>query len=380
MYIKNLTLNGTVTAVTGIKGEYCCINNRSADTVYVAGKAAVTPDGSDVLPVDSCSSALTTVSNGNLWLLGTGKVTLIGSHEPINFIKPSAANSSGGVTKEYVDAAVGSALFAAPGANLLTNPSFSVNQRGLSSYPAGQYTVDCWKSVNVSTEVMSGGVRLTVVNSSTLAEYVQKLEFSYDALAGRKIAVSAVIDGEYVHAEGTVPAAKPSKTSELVYTSGGWRFGLSWSSSGNYYVRFIGGSGSAEISSAKLEIGGTATAFIPPIYSAELLKCQRYLQKYSEGTIGTGYAISGTQAVVFLPLKTNLRGLSGVNVELNGTLSLGTVTHSGSNSLNCTSVTYNKTSTSYCKVVCTAAGLTAGEPVEAQIRTAGDMLLISAEL
>ena len=57
--------------------------------------------------------------------------------------------------------------------NMLINPDFAVNQRGLSSYPAGQYTVDCWKSINVSTEVTSGGVRLTVVNSSTLAEYVQ---------------------------------------------------------------------------------------------------------------------------------------------------------------------------------------------------------------
>lgn len=254
--------------------------------------------------------------------------------------------------------------------NQLINPDFKINQRGQAEYTGSTYTVDCWrKNAGGSVTIKDGKL---ILSADALIR--QPMEYA-DKLSGQKVTV-------LIKANGTIRSKSsvfPTDTSNFAF----------------YYdediiiTRYIDDSATwfvitakkeVSIEWVKLELGSVATPFVPPDPATELLKCQRYFQKYSNGTIGTGYAISGTQAIVFLPLKTNLRGLSGVNVKLNGTLSLATVTHSGSNSLNCTSVTYNKTSTSYCKVVCTAAGLTAGEPVEAQIRTAGDMLLLSAEL
>ena len=267
-HIDNQTIHAKVWR--GTQEEYNAIEPKEDDTIYII-------KDSDNTLADKLIDDTSTTATGKTW-----SAKKINENDEVAraAISSHAGNAAVHVSAEEKAAWNGKAdVSDISNPNLLINYDFKINQRGLSSYPAGQYTVDCWKSNNINTQVTANGVKLTVVDNSSLAEFVQKLEFPYEALAGRTVAVSAIINGEYVHAAGTVPATKPDKTTHLVYTSGDWQFGLSWSVGGNFYVRFVGADGTADISSAKLEIGSAATTFCLPDPATELAKCQRYLYR-----------------------------------------------------------------------------------------------------
>lgn len=120
--------------------------------------------------------------------------------------------------------------------NLLINGDFKVNQRGGSTYTeTGKYTVDRWKLVSGSVEVVANGIKLN-------GTIVQKLEHTPSMQV-----VASSNAGTISYSNGAVTLSTTTATL---------------------------------ITYAKLEVGTTATPFSPRSYAEELAMCQRYYFKF----------------------------------------------------------------------------------------------------
>jgi hypothetical protein len=122
--------------------------------------------------------------------------------------------------------------------NLLINPDFKINQRGISGpfSETGKYFVDRWRLESGTVTVNSDG---TLTLNGTIAQVLE-------------------------NATGTDVIAS-SDGGSASYDNSSGKFSLT-------------GSGTV-ISWAKLEYGSTATPFIPPNTTIELLKCQRFYRE-----------------------------------------------------------------------------------------------------
>ena len=121
--------------------------------------------------------------------------------------------------------------------NLLINPDFKINQRGVSGTfsETGKYLVDRWRLV-------SGMVTVNADSTLTLNGTISQV---FENAVGDNVSASV--------SAGTASYNDSTKTFSI--TANGET--VSW---------------------AKLEHGGTATQFIPPDTAAELLKCMRYYE------------------------------------------------------------------------------------------------------
>ncbi len=180
--------------------------------------------------------------------------------------------------------------------NLLINPDFSINQRGQESYTGTGYGVDRWKGYQLNVMVCTPrdgyGVTLSAPTEATGtgAIYTQPFEASQlSKLAGRTVTVSFNVSANrgtsniYVRtmANGSNAGDTPnigsgfggivSKTITLP------------SPLTSFEIVFRKGAGTldVDIDWVKLEIGSSATEFIPPLIAEELPKCQRYYQRYN---------------------------------------------------------------------------------------------------
>ena len=150
--------------------------------------------------------------------------------------------------------------------NLLINPDFKINQRGISGTfsDTGKYFVDRWRLVSGTVTVNSDGT-LTLNGS-----ICQPLENA----VGLNVTASV--------SAGTAVYDDTAKT----FTITGNGDVISW---------------------AKLEIGCAATAFTPPDPATELLKCRRYYRTLDRGT--TAYSYDAASVVFVLPFDTPMRNV-----------------------------------------------------------------------
>ncbi len=299
MKIRNVTLTGSEMSVSGITGNYCCINNRSADVVYASESAGADPHSGDVMAVDAGCSAIFPLAGNKLYVTGTGDVTLIGSTEPVNFFKPSATAGSGGVSKQYVDSGDKAVRSAIANRNLLDNPDFGINQRKLSgTVNAPGHLCDRWKLISGSAVINSDG---SIVLSGTMSQ-------TLEAAAGTSVTASA-------------NAGTPS------YDNSTRTFSIT--------------AADETIKWAKLEKGSTATAFISPDPVAELIRCKRYYQRIggkNYAMCGSGYVVqNGSNSFIVFPLAVPVCD-GTISVSLNGTIYICDQSHYGAAALPCTAI------------------------------------------
>lgn len=184
--------------------------------------------------------------------------------------------------------------------NLLINPDFRINQRGLTEYTGtALYTVDRWRKA-FQYQPTSGDVvvttsesgPITITNSAdkfvTFAQKVENPRFLY----GKTVTASARIDGVTYMATGTVlttgkgtilRSASSSKFDFTVYQDCSIeRF--------DFEIHIVSGV-TATIDWVKLELGSIATPFCPPDLATELAKCQRYF--YRLGGLKNNFVLQG---------------------------------------------------------------------------------------
>ena len=173
--------------------------------------------------------------------------------------------------------------------NLLINPDFSINQRGQESYTGAGYGVDRWQGYQLNEMVCTPrdgyGVTLSAPTTATgTGGFYRRIveDSQLSKLAGRTVTVSFKLSANrgtsniYVRimANGsnagdtpkidsgaagivskTVTLPSPLTSLEIVFRKGT-------------------GTLNVDIDWVKLEIGSTATEFVPPLVEEELLKCQ----------------------------------------------------------------------------------------------------------
>lgn len=151
--------------------------------------------------------------------------------------------------------------------NLLINPDFRINQRGISS-PTGAFGVDRW----IGTYTVSDN---TIVFSQTEQYMIQLIE-NIDSLIGREATATVYYDDGTAD-KGTATISDTtyffatSRTHCLVYVDNGIKGLEIWAAA------------PCNIVGVKLELGSIATPFVPPDPATELAKCQRYYYSTYQG-------------------------------------------------------------------------------------------------
>lgn len=192
------------------------------------------------------------------------------------------------------------ALILRPGVDILDNSNFldPANQRGMAGYtsPAGvmQYTIDRWISAGDSMAagwglyIEDGGIRLAKGSA-----FQQRMEPKLlEGLNGKAVTFSAMIDEEVYASTFTWDAS--AGYTVFKQTNGFW---LSYNGTGRYaQIYNANGTGTELVQAAKLELGFHQTLAHqdaagnwvlndpPPDKTLELLKCQKYQYKNTNGS------------------------------------------------------------------------------------------------
>lgn len=286
-------MNMTISlAGSEVKAEFSGANawlrNDGADVIYAAAKPGITAGADGVVAIPAGQSAPVYGANGAVWLTGTGSVQLIGSDYSTTPFKSS-------VTSGSVAAQIARAV---SNPNLLDNPDFKINQRGLTSYSytTNGYTVDRWKiNSNAKLTVNDGFVTFENITEKGTVTLYQIVE-NPAALSGKTVALSFDYDLKSEGASITIQAlANNSWTPPVPFNSTGrsvkssaitlpenltdLRWALVIHSTDSAPLAIV------DIYGAKLELGEIATPFIPPDPATELAKCQRYYQIRSTNDI-----------------------------------------------------------------------------------------------
>lgn len=179
--------------------------------------------------------------------------------------------------------------------NLLDNPWFTVNQRGLTTMSSASYAMDRWKCDNAITNgmVCSNGV-VTLASNTVFAQRIEPTLMEF--LKGKTVTASIL------KSDGTVVSA-----TNVVNSSGSTGFsnvgGIDLSP---IRFRVVGG---VAIKAVKLELGSVSTLAndAPPNYAEELAKCQRYFVRISNTSgvaMTIGYAVKNSATNVWVNVAT----------------------------------------------------------------------------
>lgn len=194
--------------------------------------------------------------------------------------------------------------------NLLINPDFEINQRGLNSYTSDGYTVDRWRvasaTLNATTKTLSSSHR----EGGTLLQYLEDSNAGTFTVTLNAISVTGTV--YFSWKDGTTYRRGATITKGInTYT-------FSASSLTCVGIEVVTGA-SIQLSYMKLEQGAVATPFVAPNPAEEMMKCQRYLIYAPSCMVGFRY-----DKVVYVSLenlkKMRINGscsISGVNNDTN---------------------------------------------------------------
>ena len=321
MATKTINLTGAEVAVLGLDGAHAHIRNDSTDTIYAAKTAEITAGADGVASIPAGQSDTLRGISGAVYLLGTGSV-LIQSDDYVTspFKTSTSSGGSGGVddvaraaltahesnTQAHINAKERDRWNELGSRCLNINPNFAVNQRGgdvYSSVPYGSevtksFTVDCWQITSGITLVATGGGVMISSNSALSVNYAALMqEVPYDPLYG-SVTLSMLAEKSHDNAYMLVIALDSGGSavgqSAKVHIEEGKVTSVTYKNVPEGAVKLrvqvtlnsgTQPSDSLRIKYAKLESGTSATRFVPPDPTSELLKCQRYYQIHSTGDI-----------------------------------------------------------------------------------------------
>ena len=172
--------------------------------------------------------------------------------------------------------------------NLLINPDFAVNQRGITSASGGTdmiFIADRWYASRCI--VSNNGHALTAAWDGVTGTngYIQQQIEGTAELFGKPVTVSLNIDGARHSVTLTVPTeknqtAKASVSDDIIV-------GVSNFKATHISVVLFFNAVEHTITNIKAEVGACETGYEIPITADELLKCQRYYQIRSTGDIAS---------------------------------------------------------------------------------------------
>lgn len=265
--------------------------------------------------------------------------------------------------------------------NLLDNPWFTVNQRGVSGTLTGNYgyCFDRWKlaggGANSSMTIGSDGRTITLNGTTQYAQFRQNLEpILCNSLMGKTVTLSCLFS------DGNIFAATFTPTSEAQYTkymaNNRSYLCLDLRTSQRCAFVLINGE-SRTIKAMKLELGSYSTLAndVPPDYGEELRKCQYYYRELKAITatyLAQGVSVAGTNFRVILPYTMRTRP----SVTYSGTL---TAYYSGGNAP-VTAISVAGTISDGVQLSFTTSGISgANQPVSLDA-AAGAKICLSADL
>ena len=279
---------------------------------------------------------------------------------------------------------------------LLINPDFLVNQRGQNEYSSG-YTVDGWyiEGNKCSVRPNADGILITsAINpDSNTHAFWQKIE---KPLAPGKYTLSLnvlEVSGAWSARIRTVNASGDYIDSYYTSLLHKGVNKVSVDLSGGEYISAVSvginkgteAGNSLKLAWVKLEIGGDATAFVPPDPATELVKCQRYFVRFGTryGWFGTGFTSSTNRARLSQTLPVPMRdGVEHPTVTVHGTLYLNTPSKLGADAYALgdliDSPILSENTICMGLVINDGAGLV--EPCYGQLRDADSYIDISAEV
>lgn len=198
--------------------------------------------------------------------------------------------------------------------NLLYNPTFSINQRGETSYTSSssagfKYLCDRWQLYTNKTGVTfthNADNSVTINNSATsTADFEQVIpkEYSND-IRGNYVTISAIINGETVTGTVQIPTS-PTPSNLIRVEKQGYvmRFYEATTMGCFVFGVQVNSSSTITISKAKVEIGIAPTTIETPDYSTELQRCQYFYQKL---TVMSTQLVTG-MPVFKIPLARSIR-------------------------------------------------------------------------
>lgn len=189
--------------------------------------------------------------------------------------------------------------------NLLDNPWFTVNQRGVTTLSSAAFPADRWgNGLNTTTSTTSDGVSITN-NDSVRRSFNQNFVMPW--LVGKTCTASVMLqDGTIYSGTITFPSSGTSDFVTFDGTSIRATYGASYLSVG----LMVAAGATVALRAFKLELGSVSTLAndVPPDYGTELAKCQYYCRNFAAiGStimyIGGGFANSTTQARFEVPVS-----------------------------------------------------------------------------
>lgn len=198
--------------------------------------------------------------------------------------------------------------------NLLDNPWFTVNQRGVNgTITNGQYGLDRWMAGGGTVTMATGGITLGAGNSYAMQRPADPSIFN-----GKTVTLS-VMTSDGVVESGTVIAqtgsAKTVRTANFELCIGHTAY--------NAFYFYNISSTTKTVIAAKLELGFVSTLAndAPPEFAEELAKCQYYFRRL-KNTLGSnwcfGVGVAATTSVVDMIVHANMRPAASPTIAYSG--------------------------------------------------------------
>ena len=192
--------------------------------------------------------------------------------------------------------------------NLLDNPWFTVNQRGVTNAWTTGYGVDRWTLTGASVAVQTNkSLNFTwdgTGNSGIIGQFFE----DWSVLNGKTVTASAIIDDKlYSITFPNVSETNNRKTFELGIMQ--LNFSSAWGRIARPFQILINDTTTHNIKAVKLELGSVSTLAMDtaPNYATELAKCQRYFKSIPIGELGGRLNSSGNTIRLFSSYTENMR-------------------------------------------------------------------------